>query len=40
MYGLDFTVLDAGWIGSGTIFEGEGDWTMELATADLEHDRA
>jgi len=34
MYALDFTVLDAGWIGNGTIFEGEGDWTMEPATAD------
>jgi lipopolysaccharide transport system ATP-binding protein len=29
MYALDFTVLDAGWIGNGTIFEGEGDWTMK-----------
>jgi ABC-type polysaccharide/polyol phosphate transport system ATPase subunit len=34
MYALDFTVLDAGWIGDGTIFEGEGDWTMTPATAD------
>lgn len=34
MYALEFTVLDAGWIGNGTIFEGEGDWTMEPATAD------
>ena len=33
MYALDFTVLDAGWIGDGTIFEGEGDWTMTPATA-------
>jgi lipopolysaccharide transport system ATP-binding protein len=32
MYALDFTVLDAGWIGEGTIFEGEGDWTMKVAT--------
>ena len=31
MYALDFTVVDAGWIGDGTIFEGEGEWT---ATAD------
>ena len=29
MYALDFTVLDAGWIGDGTIFEGEGDWSMK-----------
>ena len=29
MYALEFTVLDAGWIGNGTIFEGEGDWTMK-----------
>jgi hypothetical protein len=34
MYALDFTVLDAGWIGDGTIFEGEGDWTMTPAAAD------
>jgi lipopolysaccharide transport system ATP-binding protein len=33
MYALDFTVFDAGWIGDGTIFEGEGDWTMTPATA-------
>ncbi len=31
MYALEFTVLDAGWIGDGTIFEGEGDWTMTPA---------
>jgi ABC-type polysaccharide/polyol phosphate transport system ATPase subunit len=34
MYALDFTVLDAGWIGDGTIFEGEGDWTMKRETDD------
>jgi ABC-type polysaccharide/polyol phosphate transport system ATPase subunit len=34
LYALDFTVLDAGWIGNGTIFEGEGDWTMKPATGD------
>jgi hypothetical protein len=28
MYAMDITVLDAGWIGDGTIFEGEGDWSM------------
>jgi lipopolysaccharide transport system ATP-binding protein len=31
MYALDFTVVDAGWIGEGTIFEGEGEWTMNQA---------
>jgi hypothetical protein len=25
---LNFTVLDAGWIGDGTIFEGEGEWAI------------
>jgi len=30
MYALEFTVLDAGWIGQGTIFEGEGEWTMNV----------
>jgi homopolymeric O-antigen transport system ATP-binding protein len=39
MYAMDFTVIDAGWIGNGTIFEGEGDWTMKPATPHLEHDR-
>ena len=29
MYAMDITVLDAGWIGDGTIFEGEGDWSIE-----------
>jgi len=33
MYALDFTVIDAGWIGQGTIFEGEGEWTMTTAAA-------
>ena len=28
VYALDFRVLDAGWIGEGTIFEGDGEWTM------------
>jgi homopolymeric O-antigen transport system ATP-binding protein len=28
LYALEFSVVDAGWIGYGTIFEGEGDWTM------------
>jgi homopolymeric O-antigen transport system ATP-binding protein len=32
MYALDFTVVDAGWIGPGTIFEGEGEWTMTAAS--------
>jgi hypothetical protein len=27
-HALDFTVTSSGWIGDGTIFEGEGDWTM------------
>jgi hypothetical protein len=31
LYALDFAVLDAGWIGDGTIFEGEGQWTMNPA---------
>jgi len=29
LYALEFSVVDAGWIGFGTIFEGEGDWTMK-----------
>ena len=33
MYALEFTVLDAGWIGQGTIFEGDGEWTMTTAAA-------
>ena len=28
LYALEFRVLDAGWIGEGTIFEGDGEWTM------------
>lgn len=28
LYATEFTVLDAGWIGDGTIFEGEGEWSM------------
>ena len=28
LYATEFTVLDAGWIGDGTIFEGDGDWSM------------
>ena len=34
MYALDFAVVDAGWIGEGTLFEGEGEWSMEPAAAD------
>jgi lipopolysaccharide transport system ATP-binding protein len=33
MYATEFTVLDAGWIGAGTIFEGEGDWTIAPAVS-------
>jgi hypothetical protein len=28
LYATEFTVIDAGWIGEGTIFEGEGEWSM------------
>lgn len=28
-HALDFTVTNSGWIGDGTIFEGEGDWTIK-----------
>ena len=31
LYALEFSVVDAGWIGFGTNFEGEGDWTMIAA---------
>jgi hypothetical protein len=31
-HALDFTVTDSGWIGDGTIFEGEGEWTITPAT--------
>ena len=31
LYALEFSVVDAGWIGFGTIFEGEGDWTIAAA---------
>ena len=31
-HALDFTVTNSGWIGDGTIFEGEGDWTIKAAT--------
>jgi ABC-type polysaccharide/polyol phosphate transport system ATPase subunit len=27
-HALDFIVTDTGWIGPGTIFEGDGEWTM------------
>ena len=30
-HALDFTVTNSGWIGDGTIFEGEGDWTIRAA---------
>jgi len=30
-HALDFTVTNSGWIGDGTIFEGEGDWTIKAA---------
>jgi hypothetical protein len=33
LYALEFSVVDAGWIGYGTIFEGEGDWTMTPAAS-------
>ena len=29
LYAHEFSVLDAGWIGEGTIFEGDGEWTMK-----------
>jgi hypothetical protein len=32
-HALDFTVTDSGWIGDGTIFEGEGDWTIRTKDA-------
>jgi ABC-type polysaccharide/polyol phosphate transport system ATPase subunit len=31
-HALDFTVTNSGWIGDGTIFEGEGDWTIKAAS--------
>ena len=31
-HALDFTVTNSGWIGDGTIFEGEGDWTIQATT--------
>ena len=31
-HALDFTVTNSGWIGDGTIFEGEGDWRMKGRT--------
>jgi lipopolysaccharide transport system ATP-binding protein len=31
-HALDFTVTSSGWIGDGTIFEGEGDWTIKAAS--------
>jgi lipopolysaccharide transport system ATP-binding protein len=31
MYALEFTVMDAGWIGDGTIFEGDGQWSITPA---------
>jgi lipopolysaccharide transport system ATP-binding protein len=34
LYALEFSVVDAGWIGFGTIFEGEGDWTIKQAAAE------
>ena len=36
MYAMDFTVLDAGWIGDGTIFEGEGEWSMSTGAEEEE----
>ena len=30
-HALDFSVTDSGWIGDGTIFEGDGEWTMTAA---------
>jgi len=27
-HALDFSVTDSGWIGDGTIFEGDGEWTI------------
>jgi hypothetical protein len=29
-HALDFTVMDSGWIGNGTVFEGEGHWSMTI----------
>ena len=31
MYALEFSVFDAGWIGDGTVFEGDGDWSITPA---------
>ena len=31
LYASNFTVFDAGWIGDGTIFEGEGEWVLKPA---------
>ena len=33
-HALEFTVLDSGWIGPGTIFEGEGTWAMRNMVAE------
>jgi hypothetical protein len=33
-HALDFTVTSSGWIGDGTIFEGEGDWTIKSSTTE------
>ena len=30
-HALEFTVIGSGWIGQGTIFEGEGSWQMGSA---------
>jgi hypothetical protein len=35
-HALEFTVLDSGWIGAGTIFEGQGEWTMSVAAGELQ----
>jgi hypothetical protein len=33
-HALDFTVTDIGWIGDGTIFEGEGEWSIKAVAGE------
>jgi len=33
-HALEFTVTDSGWIGDGTIFEGEGEWSLRPTAAE------
>lgn len=32
-HALEFTVTDSGWIGDGTLFEGDGEWSMRPVAA-------